>query len=87
MIELSLEMCNDMTEIINSKDNDVIEKLEHQFHEKYNIDYNILEDVINDQLEVDYVNNNIYHIVPIVTTFSLLMNAVVYLFLQKNTSI
>ena len=87
MIEMSLEMCNDMNEIIQSKDIDVTETLEGQFKEKYDIDFYELDDIINDYIDEDYLSNNIYHIVPIVTGFSLIINTLLYVFLQKNTSI
>jgi len=87
MIEMSLEMCNDINEIIQSKDIDVTETLEGQFKDKYDIDFYEIDDIINDYIDNDYLSNNIYHIVPIVTGFSFLINTLLYIFLQKNTSI
>jgi hypothetical protein len=87
MIELSLEMCNDMTEIINSKDYDLNQTLQNEFREKYNILFDDLQDIVNDSVELDYIENHVYHLVPIITSASLFVNAIIYAYLQKNASI
>lgn len=87
MIELSLDMCNDMINIINSNDVDGTESMENQFLQNYNIKFECLQDIINKEIEKDYIENNIYHLVPFFTAVSLLFNGIIYIYLQKNTSI
>jgi hypothetical protein len=87
MIELSLEMCNDMTEIINSNDHDLNHTLQEEFYQKYNVQFDDLQDIVNDHIQVDYISNHIYHLVPIITFVSLFFNAIIYTYLQKNISI
>lgn len=87
MIELSLEMCNDMTEILNSNDHDLNQTLQHEFYEKYNILFDDLQDIVNDSIELDYIEKHIYHLVPIITSVSLFINTIIYVYLQKNASI
>lgn len=89
MIELSLEMCNDIANIINSeqKDDDNTESIQRQFYDKYNVNLDYLQNIINDEIEKDYIENKIYHIVPIVTIASFILNGIIYLYLQKITPI
>lgn len=67
MIELSLGMINDISYILHAED----DQMHTEFENKYNISLTELTDIIDEYTDDSYINNNIYHIVPIVTLSSI----------------
>ena len=45
---------------------------------KYNIDIEPIEDIISECTDDEYINNTIYHLVPIVTVSIMILNTIAY---------
>jgi hypothetical protein len=75
MIELSLDVLKELSSDMNEKDDDEI-------NAKYNIDVNELEDIISEHVEQSYVNNDIYHMFPIMTMGIVILNAVFFMYIK-----
>jgi hypothetical protein len=75
MIELSLDVLKELSADINEKDDDEI-------NAKYNIDVNELEDIISEHVEQSYVENDIYHMFPVITMGIVLLNTVFFMYIK-----
>lgn len=69
MIELSLDLLDDITYVMNAEDDRT-----EDFATKHNISIDELEDIVDDYIDKSYIENHIYHIVPLATFAILGMN-------------
>lgn len=71
MIEISFDELNNMLDDMN-------DLTEQEINEKYNLDINKLEDNISEHIDECYINNNIYHIFPILSMSMLALNMIMF---------
>jgi len=73
MIEISLDELNSMLVDMN-------DMTDEEINEKYNLDINELEENISDHIDQCYINNNIYHIFPILSISMLALNTILFVY-------
>jgi len=71
MIELSLDVLNNIVFDIDKMSGE-------ELYAKYNVDINVLENSISDHIDKYYINNNIYHIFPILSISMLVLNTFLF---------
>ena len=70
-MEISIDTLNNI-----SADMDYMD--ENDIKIKYNIDIEPIEDIISEYTDDEYINNTIYHLVPIVTVSIMILNTIAY---------
>jgi hypothetical protein len=75
MIELSLDTLHELSTDLQTKDDD-------ELNAKYNFNIQEVENVVSDYVDQSYVENDVYHIFPIVTMAMLILNAIFIMYLK-----